>query len=311
MKKSVRLNHMITFINENPEFKLIDLMNEFNLSRSTALRDIKDLEELGIPIYSTSGKHGGYKVIRDRYVTKIGFTDEEMVNMMFALNSISSIKQLPFQVTYEQLYRKLYQNMSSKQKEVIKNYENKFRYFNIEDSDFNNNIMEEILSAIVSEKFISFNYGENNYKNIIGIGFIYKNNKWYLVTYDEKIKLVKIFDKNKVQSLLIGKLIENDIPVDLSNFEEYMINSETIQIEITVNHMGINSIQNYLWTNFTIERINKNDFIFKTMINKEDIDFIAQLMYRESLNIIDIKPKVLKNTLIEIMKTNLIKHSDI
>ncbi|PKE11810.1 hypothetical protein CW685_05105 [Macrococcoides caseolyticum] len=172
MKKSTRLNHMITFINENPEFKLIDLMNEFNVSRSTALRDIKDLEYLGVPLYSTNGKNGGYKVIRDRYVTKIGFTDEEMVNMMFALNSISSIKQLPFQVTYEQLYRKLYQNMAADQKALVKQYENKFRYFNSENLDMKNNLMEDILTAIVSKKFISLKYGERKYKNIIGIGYI-------------------------------------------------------------------------------------------------------------------------------------------
>lgn len=151
MKKSTRLNHMMTFINENPEFNLNDLMKDFNISRSTAIRDIKDLEELGVPLYSTNGKNGGYKVIRDRYVTKIGFTDEEMVNMMFALNSISSIKQLPFQVTYEQLYRKLYQNMAADQKALVKQYENKFRYFNSENMDMKNNLMEDILTAIVSK----------------------------------------------------------------------------------------------------------------------------------------------------------------
>lgn len=309
MKKSTRLNHMMTFINENPEFKLIDLMNEFNVSRSTALRDIKDLEYLGVPLYSTNGKNGGYKVIRDRYVTKIGFTDEEMVNMMFALNSISSIKQLPFQVTYEQLYRKLYQNMAADQKELVKQYENKFRYFNSESLDMKNNLMEDILTAIVSKKFISLKYGEKNYKNIIGIGYIYKNNKWYLIIYDEKSNIVKILDNNKIQSLLIGELIKKEIPVDLSNFEEYMIKGESIQIEITCDNVGISNIQNYLWTKYSIDEVDEGIFKFKTIINKNDIDFIAQLLYRESLNIIEIEPKALKDSLIEVMKTVFIKHS--
>lgn len=311
MKKSTRLNHMMTFINEHQEFKLIDLMNEFNISRSTALRDIKDLEKLGIPLYSTNGKHGGYKVIRDRYVTKIGFTDEEIVNMMFALNSISSIKRLPFQVTYEQLYRKLYQNIAANQKALVKQYENKFRYFNSENMDMKNNLMEEILTAIVSKKFISLKYGERNYNNIIGIGYIYKNNKWYLVIYDEKNNIVKILDNNKIQSLLIGELIKKEIPVDLSNFEEYMIKGESIQIEIMCDEIGISNIQNYLWTKYSIEKVEEGIFNFKTLINKNDIDFIAQLLYRESLNIIDIKPKVLKDALIKAMKINVKKLTDI
>ena len=46
MKKSVRLYNMIEYCNENRNFKLNDLMSEFNISRSTALRDIKEIEAL-------------------------------------------------------------------------------------------------------------------------------------------------------------------------------------------------------------------------------------------------------------------------
>lgn len=31
-------------------------MSEFNISRSTALRDIKEIEALGVPLYSNPGK---------------------------------------------------------------------------------------------------------------------------------------------------------------------------------------------------------------------------------------------------------------
>lgn len=102
--------------------------------------------------------------------------------------------------------------------------------------------------------------------------------------------------------MLIGELIKKEIPVDLSNFEEYMIKGESIQIEITCDNVGISNIQNYLWTKYSIDKVDEGIFNFKTIINKNDIDFIAQLLYRESLNIIDIKPKVLKRTLDEIIK---------
>ena len=31
-------------------------MSEFNISRSTALRDIKEIEALGVPLYSSTGE---------------------------------------------------------------------------------------------------------------------------------------------------------------------------------------------------------------------------------------------------------------
>lgn len=307
MKKSTRLNHMMIYINEKQSFQLRDLMQEFKISKSTAIRDIRDLEELGVPLYSINGKHGGYKVLRDRYVTNIGFTDEEMINMMFALNSISSINQLPFQVTYDQLYKKMYQNMSPLQKDVIKEYNNKILYFNNDTEGETNKNMEEILNSILNKNYISFKYGKIYIDNTIGIGYIYKNNKWYLVSYDENSGQVSVLDNNKISSLTIGDEYINELAVNLSNFRKYMVNDKTIRIELTCNELGINNIQNYLWTDFSIEKAKNNNYIFRALINKKDINYIAKLIYRESLNVSKIKPKILNEAFVNLLKENLQK----
>ena len=51
MKKSERLNKELMFLNNKKSFNLIDLMNEFGISKRTALRDIQDLEELCLSLY--------------------------------------------------------------------------------------------------------------------------------------------------------------------------------------------------------------------------------------------------------------------
>ncbi|MGG0738859.1 HTH domain-containing protein [Niallia taxi] len=52
MKKSERLNDMIRFINKREFFNLQNLMDEYGISKSTALRDLSSLEKLGMPIYA-------------------------------------------------------------------------------------------------------------------------------------------------------------------------------------------------------------------------------------------------------------------
>ena len=47
MNKTIRLYNLIEFCNNNRNFKLKDVMEEFKISKSTALRDIKDIQELG------------------------------------------------------------------------------------------------------------------------------------------------------------------------------------------------------------------------------------------------------------------------
>ncbi|MEG0577923.1 MAG: HTH domain-containing protein [Bacilli bacterium] len=60
MKKSERLNHMIMYLNNLDYFNLSDLMNKYNISKSTALRDISSLETLGVPIYAEQDRCGRY-----------------------------------------------------------------------------------------------------------------------------------------------------------------------------------------------------------------------------------------------------------
>ncbi|MEN0399305.1 HTH domain-containing protein [Staphylococcus aureus] len=106
MKKTIRLYNLIEFCNNNRNFKLKDVMEEFNISKSTALRDIKDIQELGVPLYSTGGKNGGYKVIRKTHLTRIDLNDEEIKSLYFALSSISNLKSLPFSSEYISIVNK-------------------------------------------------------------------------------------------------------------------------------------------------------------------------------------------------------------
>lgn len=64
MKKSERLNDMIRYLNNLEYFNLQDLMTKYNISKSTALRDISSLEQLGMPIFSEHGRNGGYGLLK-------------------------------------------------------------------------------------------------------------------------------------------------------------------------------------------------------------------------------------------------------
>ena len=62
MKKSERINDMMIYLNNKETFNLKDIMEKYSISKNTALRDIKSLEEIGMPIYSFSGRNGRYKI---------------------------------------------------------------------------------------------------------------------------------------------------------------------------------------------------------------------------------------------------------
>lgn len=296
MKKSVRLYHMIEYCNENRMFKLIDLMSEFNISRSTALRDIKEIEALGVPLYSSTGKNGGYTTIGNRNQTKIAITDEELKALVFTLSSISNVSKLPFQTEYQEILKKLYNN--SNKKELINQYKDLFQYFNEDTYQFKSNkLFNEIIRLIIDNKSFKICYSQNCIKEQYkGIGILYKNQQWYLVVVNIASKLVKLFNISKIEALYEMGETQDCNEITMQNFQQFMVENDTaIDIQIRSNVIGLNILKGYLWSDYTIENINEETYLFKSKVNAKDIDFIAKLIVTCGANAKVESPISLKN----------------
>ncbi|HIH1170349.1 TPA: helix-turn-helix transcriptional regulator [Staphylococcus aureus] len=296
MKKSVRLYNMIEYCNENRNFKLNDLMSEFNISRSTALRDIKEIEALGVPLYSNTGKNGGYTIIGNRDQTKIAISDEELKALVFTLSSISNVSNLPFQTEYQEILKKLYNN--SNKKELINQYNDLFQYFNEDKYQFKSyKLFNEIIRLIIENKSFETCYSQNYIKEQYkGIGIMYKNHQWYFVAANIESKLVNLLNISKIKELYeMGETQEcNDIT--MQNFQQFMVKNETaIDILIRSNVMGLNILKGYLWSDYMIENIDEETYLFKSKVNAKDIDFIAKLIVTGGVNVKVETPNSLKN----------------
>ena len=57
MSKAKRLNEMIMMVNRKKRFTVGELAREFGVSKRTVLRDLQELSEMGVPLYSETGPH--------------------------------------------------------------------------------------------------------------------------------------------------------------------------------------------------------------------------------------------------------------
>ncbi|HDJ6773398.1 TPA: WYL domain-containing protein, partial [Staphylococcus aureus] len=269
---------------------------EFNISRSTALRDIKEIEALGVPLYSNPGKNGGYTIIGNRDQTKIAISDEELKALVFTLSSISNVSNLPFQTEYQEILKKLYNN--SNKKELINQYNDLFQYFNEDKYQFKSyKLFNEIIRLIIENKSFETCYSQNYIKEQYkGIGIMYKNHQWYFVVANIESKLVNLLNISKIKELYeMGETQEcNDIT--MQNFQQFMVKNETaIDILIRSNVMGLNILKGYLWSDYMIENIDEETYLFKSKVNAKDIDFIAKLIVTGGVNVKVETPNSLKN----------------
>ncbi|PXA44867.1 transcriptional regulator, partial [Staphylococcus pseudintermedius] len=234
---------------------------------------------LGVPLYSNPGKNGGYTIIGNRDQTKIAISDEELKALVFTLSSISNVSNLPFQTEYQEILKKLYNN--SNKKELINQYNDLFQYFNEDKYQFKSyKLFNEIIRLIIENKSFETCYSQNYIKEQYkGIGIMYKNHQWYFVVANIESKLVNLLNISKIKELYeMGETQEcNDIT--MQNFQQFMVKNETaIDILIRSNVMGLNILKGYLWSDYMIENIDEETYLFKSKVNAKDIDFIAKLI---------------------------------
>lgn len=106
MKKIERINTIMRYINNRSFFTISEIMHEFNISRSTAIRDIKEIEAMGMPLDAEVGRDGGYTVMNNSVLPSIRFTDNE-VKALFIAFMASRNQQLPYLKSRQSLAEKL------------------------------------------------------------------------------------------------------------------------------------------------------------------------------------------------------------
>lgn len=92
-----------------------DIAKRFEVSKRTIFRDIEALCEMGVPIVTESGMHGGYTLMPDYSLTPLQLTSREALLLRLALSSVSQLADTPFKQERESLLAKMQALIPAKQ----------------------------------------------------------------------------------------------------------------------------------------------------------------------------------------------------
>ncbi|MGH0429387.1 helix-turn-helix transcriptional regulator [Bacillus hominis] len=106
MNKVERINTIMRYINNRSHFTISEIIREFNISRSTAIRDIREIEAMGMPLVAEVGRDGGYSVMHNSILPVVRFTDNEVKALFIAFMATRN-QQLPYLKSRQSLAEKL------------------------------------------------------------------------------------------------------------------------------------------------------------------------------------------------------------
>jgi len=179
---------------------------KYRLSERTIYRDLKALNEIGVPIYFEPNK--GYGLLEGYFLPPLAFTIEEA-------NSLLLLQTLAVKFTDKSILQKL-NSALEKIKAVLKysdwekheEISSKLEVYIPHDTNNGKHYLSKIQNAILEKSILKISYTDNNsnktQREIEPLGLIFYTNQWHLLAWctlregyrDFKVKLIKQLSKS-------------------------------------------------------------------------------------------------------------------
>jgi predicted DNA-binding transcriptional regulator YafY len=226
MSKAKRLMELMMVINRKRRFTVKELAEEFSVSSRTILRDLQELSELGVPLYSEVGPHGGYEVLNERVLPPIAFTEEEAVAIFFTVHALRHFSALPFQAESSSVNHKFYSYMPEDVKERIDQLKNRFD-FETPMRPLATPYLPTLLDAAIKQNVVSIEYEtsqEKTKREIQPIGVYARDGFWYCPSYCFLREDMRLFRCDRI-TYVTEQTTNNPLNfrhVHLGNWQSYM-----------------------------------------------------------------------------------------
>ncbi len=179
------------------------LAEKYDLSTRTIYRDIRALNEMGVPIYFETNK--GYTLMQGYFLPPLSFTPEEA-------NSLILLRTLASKFADTSILRQT-DTALEKIKAVLKFHDwkktekiaSKMEVYTGAETRSENNFLAEIQKAVVDKTVLNIQYIDNNNqrteRSIEAIGLIFYTNQWHVLAWCCLREGYRDFKVNQIQQL--------------------------------------------------------------------------------------------------------------
>ncbi|MQS53463.1 helix-turn-helix transcriptional regulator [Companilactobacillus mishanensis] len=304
MNKSERLNQELIFLSNKNSFHINDLTDEFQISKRTALRDISELETMGLSLYVENGRYGGYRLIKKELLVPVIFNLEEVSAIFFAIKALTLLSSTPFEKNYQHIYDKLLSTLPTSQQDYIEKLQEGVSYYRVP-SISASNFLKIILDSIVDEKIINITYKaeENPVRQIQVFNLLYRNGIWFCDAYDINRKQWNTYRCDRIKACQISNEISDTYSrIQLKNFQiEYEKTYHDIPFQCELTELGEELFQKNNYPNMRLKREDGKILMYGGY-NREEFDYMVEYLISLGKNVKINYPKELQQAYLDELK---------
>ncbi|MDQ0088911.1 putative DNA-binding transcriptional regulator YafY [Paenibacillus anaericanus] len=287
MKKVERINIIMRYINNRAHFTITEIMQEFNISRSTAIRDIREIEAMGMPLVAEVGRDGGYFVMNNSVLPTVRFTDNEIKALFIAFMATRNL-QLPYLKSRQSLAEKLLGLISENQQDdlVLLNQILLFEGTNphnpdlLDLSDLPHPMLEKLIQFLLLDSYLSVSIKEERELKSYPIYLLHlyrDKSLWLIEGFDlkeEKRRIFPVDDLTAVEPYPTKKRVSKKKILEQLSKQE-----EAINLVLELGPKAIAQFKKYHPINISISYTNpyQTTAILKTFINVNNSEELTEI----------------------------------
>ncbi|MFV0411884.1 MAG: helix-turn-helix transcriptional regulator [Oscillospiraceae bacterium] len=301
MKKTERLHDMLLYLNDKKSFNLKNIMGRYSVSKSTALRDVQSLEEMGMPIYSTPGRGGHYGILPNRLLSPIVFSMEEVRALYFSMQTLAAYQSTPFHLNAERLKQKFESCLAAGQIEKLRKME---AVFSLGGGQSGNECacLEEVLARAVDGAVCEIRYAKEAAPKRYWVQFFNITaayGQWYATAYNFKTKRPQVFRCDKIHAVTPSAAYAPKPLLELLPAQNSLFRGKAaVDFAVYVSARGADIFYKEHYPTMALHR-EKTGCCIRGFYNPGEETFIANYFMAFGETIVAVQPAGLKTLLLE------------
>ncbi|RYG08125.1 MAG: HTH domain-containing protein, partial [Chitinophagaceae bacterium] len=189
MNRIDRISAILIQLQTRRVVKAQDIADRFSISLRTVYRDIKTLEEAGIPIIGEAGV--GYSLVEGFRLPPVMLTREEATAFLTAEKLVGQLTDNAVKADFTSAMYKIKSVLKSTEKDFLEDIDSSIRVIKSRRQVNNSlelNLLQNTLKSISEKRALHINYftyyrQEATERIVEPVGVFYLDNYWHLIAY--------------------------------------------------------------------------------------------------------------------------------
>ena len=208
MNRIDRISAILIQLQSRRMVRASDIAERFNISLRTVYRDVKTLEEAGIPLIGEAGV--GYSIMDGYRLPPVMFTREEAMAFLTAEKFVEKLTDRNTLTHYQSAMYKVRAILKTTEKDLLEGMDKRIAVIEtpIQQNTHTNNHIQTILNGIINKNILTIKYfashsQEDTKRDIEPVGIFYISSYWHLIAYCRLRNAYRDFRIDRIRNLTV------------------------------------------------------------------------------------------------------------